>query len=212
MQYEDAIFHRSPKVLVYRFVVGPLENNVYVVRNGTANSSVLIDGAAEPTRLLDICRDLGVSTVLQTHGHADHIQAVPELHRAGLRIGIGLGDAERLAGEYDWVISDGELIDIGEGARLKAIHTPGHTPGSMCFLLSSDGETTDILFSGDTLFPGGPGNTSLAGGDFSTIIESISTRLFATMAEDTLVLPGHGVHTTIGMERPHLDEWIARGW
>ena len=91
--------------------------------------------------------------------------------------------------------------------RLHTIHTPGHTPGSMCFLL----EGHPILFSGDTLFPGGPGNTSYEGGDFPTIIESVDRRLF-TLPADTIVLPGHGDRTTIGAERPHLQEWIDRGW
>ncbi|MCL4313616.1 MAG: MBL fold metallo-hydrolase [Actinobacteria bacterium] len=212
MQYEDAVFHSSPAVLVYKFVVGPFDNNVYVVQSKVSGGSVLIDAAAEPKRLVDICRDLRVTAVLQTHGHADHIQAVPELRRAGFRVGIGSGDADRLPNEHDWIIDDGELIDIGGGVELEAIHTPGHTPGSLCFLLVDGQRAADILFSGDTLFPGGPGNTSLAGGDFATIIESIRTRLFARMPESTLVLPGHGVHTTIGTERPHLTEWIARGW
>jgi glyoxylase-like metal-dependent hydrolase (beta-lactamase superfamily II) len=92
--------------------------------------------------------------------------------------------------------------------RLRTIHTPGHTPGSMCFLV----EGRPLLFSGDTLFPGGPGNTSLEGGDFPTIVRSIEDRIFRPLAADTLVLPGHGLDTTIGAESPHLQEWIDRGW
>jgi glyoxylase-like metal-dependent hydrolase (beta-lactamase superfamily II) len=107
---------------------------------------------------------------------------------------------------YDEVIEDDAVIDVGR-LRLHTIHTPGHTPGSMCFLL----EGHPILFSGDTLFPGGPGNTSFEGGDFPTIIESVDRRLF-TLPADTVVLPGHGDRTTIGAERPHLQEWIDRGW
>ena len=91
--------------------------------------------------------------------------------------------------------------------RLHAIHTPGHTEGSICFAL----EGTPLLFSGDTLFPGGPGATSFDGGDFAAIMRSISERLFA-LPDATIVLPGHGRDTTIGAERPHLEEWIARGW
>jgi glyoxylase-like metal-dependent hydrolase (beta-lactamase superfamily II) len=85
--------------------------------------------------------------------------------------------------------------------------TPGHTPGSICFRL----EGTPVVFSGDTLFPGGPGNTTFPGGDFATIIRSIEDRLFSLPA-DTVVLPGHGADTTIGDERPHLQEWVERGW
>ena len=98
------------------------------------------------------------------------------------------------------------MIEVGR-LRLHTILTPGHTPGSMCFLL----EGSPVLFSGDTLFPGGPGNTKF-GGDFPTIIRSIEDRLFSTLAADTIVLPGHGDDTTIGTERPHLQEWVDRGW
>ncbi len=107
---------------------------------------------------------------------------------------------------YDEVIEDASVIQIGD-VRLHTILTPGHTPGSMCFLV----EGSPVLFSGDTLFPGGPGNTTFPGGDFDKIIESIDRRLF-TLPEGTLVLPGHGDDTTIGSERPHLQEWIDRRW
>jgi glyoxylase-like metal-dependent hydrolase (beta-lactamase superfamily II) len=98
------------------------------------------------------------------------------------------------------------VIKVGD-LRLHTMHTPGHTPGSTCFLL----EGHPVLFSGDTLFPGGAGNTSFEDASFEQIIGSIDTRLFP-LAVDTLVMPGHGLDTTIGTERPHLDEWIERGW
>ena len=107
---------------------------------------------------------------------------------------------------YDFTIPDDELVAVGE-LRLRTIHNPGHTPGSTSFLL----EGHPLLFSGDTLFPGGPGNTSLPGGDFRRIIESIERRLF-TLPGEILVLPGHGLDTTIAAERPHFQEWIDRGW
>ena len=92
--------------------------------------------------------------------------------------------------------------------RLRTVHTPGHTPGSICFAL----ENTPLLFTGDTLFPGGPGNTSFSGGDFATIIASIEERLFRVFDEATTIWPGHGAPSSIGVERPHLDEWVERGW
>jgi len=107
---------------------------------------------------------------------------------------------------YDFVIPDDDVIGVGE-LRFRTIHNPGHTPGSTSFLL----EGHPVVFSGDTLFPGGPGNTSFPGGNFEQIIESIDRRLF-TLPPDTLVLPGHGLDTTIRTERPHLQEWIDRGW
>jgi glyoxylase-like metal-dependent hydrolase (beta-lactamase superfamily II) len=108
---------------------------------------------------------------------------------------------------YDDLLEDDSAIEIGR-LRLHTVLTPGHTAGSMCFRL--DG--APILFSGDTLFPGGPGNTSYAGGNFPLIIESIESRLFSPLPADTIVYPGHGKETTIGTERPHLQEWIDRGW
>jgi glyoxylase-like metal-dependent hydrolase (beta-lactamase superfamily II) len=120
---------------------------------------------------------------------------------------VTVQDAPRLADVgYDVFLDDAEVVEVGR-QRLHAIHTPGHTAGSICFLVAGK----PILFSGDTLFPGGPGNTQLEGGDFPTIIEAIDTRLF-TLPADTLVFPGHGRDTTIGAERPSLQEWIDRGW
>ena len=108
---------------------------------------------------------------------------------------------------YDEVLTDDDVLEVGR-LRLRTIHTPGHTPGSMCFKL----EGQPLLFSGDTLFPGGPGNTTFEGGDFATIIRSIDDRLFRPLDADTIVLPGHGDRTTIGAERPSLQEWVDRGW
>ena len=108
---------------------------------------------------------------------------------------------------YDLILDDDEQLSVGD-LRLRTLATPGHTPGSICFAV----EGTNLLFTGDTLFPGGPGNTSFAGGDFSTIIESIERRIFAKFNPDTLVLPGHGASTTVGDESPHLQEWVDRGW
>ena len=99
------------------------------------------------------------------------------------------------------------VIDVGR-LRLHTLATPGHTPGSMSFLI----EDSPVLFTGDTLFPGGPGATSYEGGDFEQILESIENRMFRTLPSATLVMPGHGDDTTIGRERPSLDEWAARGW
>jgi glyoxylase-like metal-dependent hydrolase (beta-lactamase superfamily II) len=136
----------------------------------------------------------------------DHIQAVPQLRDAGYEVGVTAADATMLP-SYDFVLEDETIIAVG-ALRLRTIATPGHTPGSMCFAL----EGSPILFSGDTLFPGGPGNTKPANADFDTIIRSIEDRLFAPLSAETLVLPGHGLDTTIGAERPHLQEWVDRGW
>lgn len=192
---------------VHRVVVGPYDNNVFVVRCRATGDAVLIDAANEHEQLLELCQSLGVRRVLETHGHWDHIQAVPALREAGYEVAVTRLDAPRLAEVgYDVFLDDAEVIEVGR-LRLHAIHTPGHTEGSICFRV--DG--TPLLFSGDTLFPGGPGATKFEGGDFPTIIESIDRRLF-TLPADTIVLPGHGVDTTIGTEQPSLQEWVDRGW
>jgi glyoxylase-like metal-dependent hydrolase (beta-lactamase superfamily II) len=186
-------------------VVGPVDNNVFVLRCRATGDAVLIDAANEHDKLLELCRTLNVRFVLETHGHWDHIQAVPQLRDAGYSVHVTAEDAAMLP-SYDQVMEHDTVITVGD-LRLRTIHTPGHTPGSMCFLL----EGAPVLFSGDTLFPGGPGNTKFEGGNFPTIIDSIENRLF-TLAPDILVLPGHGLDTTIATERPHLQEWIDRGW
>ena len=191
---------------IHMVVVGPMDNNVYVLRCRETGDAVLIDAANEHEKLLDLCQRLGVRRVLETHGHWDHIQAVPDVRDAGYRVGITAQDADMLP-SYDDVLEDESVIEVGR-LRLHTIHTPGHTPGSMCFRV--DG--SPILFSGDTLFPGGPGATKFPGGDFPTIIRSIEDRLFSPLPADTIVLPGHGAKTTIGTESPHLQEWIDRGW
>ncbi len=190
---------------VHAVVVGPMDNNVFVIRCTETGDAVLIDAANEHERLLELCTALGVRRVIETHGHWDHIQAVPAVRDAGYDVGVTAADAAMLP-SYDDILEDDSVIEIGR-LRISTIATPGHTPGSMCFQL----EGSPLLFSGDTLFPGGPGNTSFEGGDFPTIIESLDQRLF-TRPADTIVLPGHGNWTTIGAERPHLQEWVDRGW
>lgn len=200
------IDYQDTAVEVHRVVVGPVDNNVYIVRCRQTGDSVLIDAANEHDRLLELCRDLGVRQVVETHGHWDHIQAVEAVRDAGINVAVTRADADMLPA-YDLILEDESTLQIGR-LRIATIATPGHTPGSMCFAV----EGTPLLFTGDTLFPGGPGNTTFENADFSTIITSIERRLFAGFGPDTLVLPGHGEGTTIGAETPHLQEWVDRGW
>lgn len=194
------------RVEVHKVVVGPVDNNVFIVRCKETGDAVLLDAANEHDRLLELCERLGVRTVLETHGHWDHIQAIPAVRDAGYEVGVTIEDAEMLDA-YDYLLEDDSVIEVGR-LRLHTMLTPGHTPGSMCFTV----EDTPLFFSGDTLFPGGPGGTEFPGGDFDQIIRSIDERIFKTLDPDTLVLPGHGDDTTIGAERPHLAEWVDRGW
>ncbi|MEI2705672.1 MAG: MBL fold metallo-hydrolase [Ilumatobacteraceae bacterium] len=192
---------------IHRVVVGSFDNNVFILRCRETGEAVLIDAANEHERLLELCRSLGVRRVLETHGHGDHIGAVAQLREAGYEVAVTSADAPRLADVgYDVFIDDAEVIEVG-ALRLQAIHNPGHTEGSVSFKV----EGAPLLFTGDTLFPGGPGATKFPGGDFAAIIDSIDNKLF-TFPADTIVMPGHGVSTTVGAERPHLAEWVARGW
>jgi glyoxylase-like metal-dependent hydrolase (beta-lactamase superfamily II) len=193
---------------VYRltsFAVGPYDNNIYVLSDPSSKEALLIDAANDAPRILKELEGLRVSHILTTHGHGDHVQAARQVReQTHARFSFHEGDASMMPLPADWRIADGDAFTFGEYS-LRAIHTPGHTPGSVCFVIG------EHLFSGDTLFPGGPGKTANPYASFPTIIESIRTKLFA-LPDDVQVLPGHGKPTTIGTERPHLEEWIARGW
>ena len=144
MHYSD------DQIEIHKLVVGPVDNNVFVMRCKATGDAVLLDAANEHEKLLELCQRLNVRRVLETHGHWDHIQAVPQLRDAGYSVGVTAEDAAMLP-SYDEVIEDDAVIQIGD-VRLHTIHTPGHTPGSMCFLV----EGSPVLFAGDTLFPEGP--------------------------------------------------------
>ena len=208
MAINASIAFEDNRVIVHQTVVGKMSNNVYVVRSKSTGQALLIDAAADGEDLLAWSQDLDVDQVLTTHGHWDHTDGVPSFSAAEVPVGIGFGpdDSETLKTQ-DFEISDGQRFSLGDVA-IEAIATPGHTSGSICLAVID----SPLLFTGDTLFPGGPGATRSATSDFRTIIESIRSRLFGAFEDDTYVFPGHGLPTTIGAERPSLQEWINRGW
>ena len=193
---------------IHKLVVGPYDNNVFVLRCKATGDAVLLDAANEHEKLLEL------RAVAQRPPRARDPRALgPHPGRAGDARGRLRGggdrarraDASRTSATTSSWTTRRSSRSAGSGSH--AIHTPGHTEGSICFKVSG----SPIVFSGDTLFPGGPGNATFEGGDFATIIQSIDSKLF-TLPPDTIVLPGHGDDTTIGTERPHLQEWIDRGW
>lgn len=200
-----SIIYKDSSIILEHVVVGPLANNVFTITCAQSGEGVLIDAADEDELLSEMCMRTGVKRVITTHGHFDHIGAVSALRDQGIDIGIHANDASMLP-SYDSILEDEEEISVGK-LKLKLIHTPGHTPGSVSIIVKD----TPLLFTGDTLFPGGPGATHFPGGDFKTIIKSIEEKLM-TLDKDTIVLPGHGAFTTIENERPSIDEWSARGW
>ncbi|MDP8978931.1 MAG: MBL fold metallo-hydrolase [Actinomycetota bacterium] len=194
------------QVRVRKLSVGPMDNNAYLLVDPAEGRALLIDAAAEPARLREQLRGLELVGVLTTHGHRDHWQALDAVADAtGAPTWLHPGDRDLVPRVADQDAADGARVTFGE-ADVRLVHTPGHTPGSVCALL---GETH--LFTGDTLFPGGPGNTFGDPDAFRTIMRSLRDRLF-TLPDGTWVYPGHGDDTTLGRERPHLGEWEARGW
>jgi glyoxylase-like metal-dependent hydrolase (beta-lactamase superfamily II) len=186
-----------------------VDNNVWLI--GDQRDVMVIDPAHDPKRILEVIGERDVIAIVCTHGHNDHINgALPLADKTGSPVLLHADDYELWQQVYpdrepDWALSDGEVLSVAD-TDLEVIHTPGHTWGSVCLHAADQG----WLFSGDTLFDGGPGATGRSYSDFSTIIHSISERLLA-LDGDTVVHTGHGPRTTIGKESPNLPTWIARG-
>ena len=185
-----------------------VENNVWLV--GDDLECVLIDAPHAAAPVLALVGDRTVTAILCTHAHDDHITAARELsQRLGAPVRLHPDDEvlwRQSYPDFDFVpLSDGETLEAA-GVRLTVLHTPGHSPGAVCFHAPDLG----TVFTGDTLFAGGPGATGRSYSDFGTIIDSIRNRLL-TLPPETVVRTGHGDSTTIGDEAPHLSEWIARG-
>ncbi|MDP9373969.1 MAG: MBL fold metallo-hydrolase [Chloroflexota bacterium] len=192
---------------IAKLALGPLDNNVYVVACSRTGESIVVDASHDAERIVAATAGTTPRAILLTHGDRDHVDALEDL-RARLRVPVGVhpADAAMLPAPPDFTLADGETVAVGDGA-LRVIHTPGHTPGSVCFHLGPDA----TLLSGDTLFPGGPGATRGDRERFAQIIAAIRDKLFV-LPDETIVRPGHGADTTIGAEKPHLREWIDRGW
>ncbi|PXY18834.1 MBL fold metallo-hydrolase [Prauserella muralis] len=186
-----------------------VDNNIWLI--GDDSEVVIVDAAHDDAAIVDAVAGRQVVAVLCTHGHNDHVTVAPALGKnVHAPVLLHPGDQELWEmthpGEPFQALSDGDRIAVA-GTELHVLHSPGHSPGSVCLHLPE----AKALFSGDTLFAGGPGATGRSFSDFPTIIDSIRDRLFA-LPEETRVHTGHGDGTTIGTEAPHLAEWIARGY
>lgn len=205
-----AVDHQSPerlyaddRFLVDKIVTDPLENNVFLLTCVATNVSVIIDAAAEPDRILEFVGNTEVRAIITTHGHWDHVGAATAVSAAlTVPVHIGPEDAALSGLAATHPLTPG-TVPLGE-LELEILATPGHTAGSRCISVGP------VIFAGDTLFPGGPGATQDAT-SFAQIMESLDTHLF-TRPDDTVILPGHGLHTTIGAERGSVEDWRRRGW
>jgi len=189
----------------------PFTNNCYLLRCTSTGDTLLVDAAGDAPRLLSLLGDGRLVGVLETHGHWDHQQALEEVVAAtGAPVLVHEADAGDLPLIPDRLVADGETIAIG-ATHVRAVHLVGHTPGSLALVYEGDPERPHV-FSGDCLFPGGVGNTEKDPTRFATLIDGVQAKVFDVLPDETWVYPGHGSDTTLGAERPSLDEWRARGW
>ena len=202
--------HELSDLIITKVAVGPMDNNAYLLRCRRDDTQVLIDAANDADTLRQVIGDDGLAQVITTHRHGDHWQALPEIVRAtGASTVAGAADADELPVEVTRRVADGDRISVGH-CRLEVIHLVGHTPGSIA-LLYDDPEGRPHLFTGDSLFPGGPGRT-VNQEDFISLMDGLERAVFGRLPDETWVYPGHGDDTTLGAERPQLAEWRARGW
>lgn len=177
-------------ILLRKITVGSFDNNVYLLVDPITHESLIIDAAAEADRILEAVSGTHVNLILQTHCHMDHIMALDDVRKATKApVRIHLADEKAFGVHADLYLEDNQVLDIGKN-QIRVIHTPGHTPGSVCFLIEK------YLISGDTLFPGGPGKTS-SPENFRQIVESITQKIYS-LPDETVCYPGHGPETTVG--------------
>jgi len=199
---------------ITKLAVDPkMSNNAYLLTCRATGESVLIDAADEPKELLDLC-DSTLEGVITTHQHWDHHRALAEVVDAtGATTYAGEPDADAITEQtgvaVDALLKHGDRIPVGD-CVLETITLAGHTPGSVA-LLYVDPDGSPHLFTGDSLFPGGPGRTTNPE-DFTSLMDDLEAKVFERLPDETAFYPGHGNDSTIGVERPHVAEWRARGW
>ena len=195
---------------ITKMSVGEMDNNTYLLRCQHTDQQLLVDAAAEGARILELVGRSGLASIVTTHRHWDHVGALGEVRDAtGARTYAGADDVEEIPVPTDVPLADGDVVEVGDH-RLEVIHLVGHTPGSIA-LLYDDPEGTPHLFTGDSLFPGGPGRTT-SPADFTSLMDDLEAKVFNRLPDETWFYPGHGDDSDLGRERPHLAEWRTRGW
>ncbi len=198
-------------LVITKFAVSEMSNNVYLLRCRSTGDQVLIDAADDAEAILTAVGSGGLTKVVTTHQHWDHHRALADVVRATAAETVaGAEDADALPVPVDRRVADGDTVAVGE-CELEVIHLAGHTPGSIA-LLYDDPTGTPHLFTGDSLFPGGVGNTFGDADAFRSLLHDVETKIFDRLPDETWFYPGHGDDSTLGAERPHLAEWRARGW
>jgi glyoxylase-like metal-dependent hydrolase (beta-lactamase superfamily II) len=198
-----------PGLTITKIATNPFNNNCYLLRDTASGDTLLIDAAGDAERLLAALGDGTLVGIVETHGHWDHQQALVDVVKAtGAPVLATAADAADLPLPVDRVLADGDVVRVGSH-ELTAVTLVGHTPGSVALHYAPEG---GHLFTGDSLFPGGVGNTEKDEKRFASLIDDVETKLFGAFPDSTWVYPGHGSDTTLGAERPSLPEWRARGW
>jgi len=205
-----------PGLTIRKLAVSEMANNAYLLTDtGTGpgtGQALLIDAAAEPEALLALIDGADVRTVVTTHGHWDHHRALPQVvDTTGAQTVAHPADAADLPVPVQRPVEHGDTVTVG-GQTLEVVHLRGHTPGSIALVWRGGEGAGTHVFTGDSLFPGGVGNTQQDAQRFASLIDDVEERIFAVLPDDTWVYPGHGKDTTLGAERPHLGEWRERGW
>lgn len=198
-----------PGLIVSKVAVGSFDNNAYLLRCRATERQLLVDAAADPDTLLRLV-GAGLERVVTTHRHPDHWQALDAVVAAtGARTSAHPLDAPMIGVPTADPVGDGDEIRLG-AVTLRVVHLSGHTPGSVA-LLYDDPKGHPHLWTGDALFPGGPGRTTSPAA-FTALMDDLEAKVFGVLPDETWVYPGHGADTTLGDERPHLGQWRARGW
>src|SRR4051812_114041 len=199
-----------PGLTISKLAVSEMANNAYLLLSTATGEALLVDAAAEPEALLAMIGDADLRTVVTTHGHWDHHRALPEVVAATGAVTVaGSADAAHLPGPVQRTVERGDTATVGD-QTLEVLHLRGHTPGSIALVWPGPDDAGVHVFTGDSLFPGGPGRTTNST-DFTSLMDDLEARIFP-LPDDTWFYPGHGKDSTLGAERPHIPEWRARGW